>query len=77
MSDIKQSPQLLEQLRLKLKEELLLDLDDYGLAEQASGEFNSTYLGVRLNSAFQPIYHIKAGSPTAHREAETAKAHRG
>lgn len=66
MSDIKQSPQLLEQLRLKLKEELLLDLDDYGLAEQASGEFNSTYLGVRLNSAFQPIYHIKAGDLFGH-----------
>lgn len=50
-----------EQLRLQLKESLLLDLDDYGLAEQATGEFNSTFLGVRLNSAFQPIYDSKEG----------------
>lgn len=51
----------IEQLRLQLKEALLLDLDDYELEEQSSGEFNSTFLGVRLNSAFQPIYNIKAG----------------
>jgi hypothetical protein len=29
--------------------------------EQSTGEFNSTFLGVRLNSAFQPIYDIQAG----------------
>lgn len=56
----------LEQLRLQLKEALMLDLDDYGLAEQSSGEFNSTFLGVRLNSAFQPIYDIKAGDLFGH-----------
>ncbi len=66
MTDVKKSLSLLEQIRLKLKEELLLDLDDYGLAEQASGELNSTYLGVRLNSAFQPIYNIKAGDLFGH-----------
>jgi len=55
-----------EKLRLQLKESLLLDLDDYGLAEQASGEFNSTFLGVRLNSAFQPIYDIHAGDLFGH-----------
>ncbi len=66
MTDIKKSSSVLEQLRLTLKDELLLDLDDYGLAEQASGEFNSTYLGVRLNSAFQPIYNIKAGDLFGH-----------
>jgi EAL domain-containing protein (putative c-di-GMP-specific phosphodiesterase class I) len=56
----------LEQLRLQLKEALLLDLDDYGLVEQSSGEFNSTFLGVRLNSAFQPIYDIEAGDLFGH-----------
>lgn len=56
----------IEQLRLLLKQALLLDLDDYGLAEQSSGEFNSTFLGVRLNSAFQPIYDIKAGDLFGH-----------
>ena len=66
MTNIQNSPSLLEQLRSKLKEELLLDLEDYGLAEQVSGEFNSTYLGVRLNSAFQPIYNLKAGDLFGH-----------
>ena len=55
-----------EQLRLQLKEVLLLDLDDYGLLEQSSGEFNSTFLGVRLNSAFQPIYDIQHGELFGH-----------
>jgi len=56
----------IELLRLQLKQALLLDLDDYGLAEQSTGEFNSTFLGVRLNSAFQPIYDIKAGDLFGH-----------
>lgn len=56
----------LEQLRLQLKESLLLDLDEYGLAEQSSGEFNSTYLGLQLNSAFQPIYDTSAGELFGH-----------
>ena len=55
-----------EQLRLQLKESLLLDLDDYGLAEQSSGEFNSTFIGVQLNSAFQPIYDSAAGELVGH-----------
>lgn len=55
-----------EQLRLQLKEALQLNLDDYGLVEQSSGEFNSTFLGVRLNSAFQPIYDIQAGDLFGH-----------
>ena len=55
-----------EQLRLQLKESLFLDLDDYGLAEQSTGEFNSTFLGVRLNSAFQPIYDSAAGDLYGH-----------
>lgn len=55
-----------EQLRLQLKESLLLDLDDYGLAEQSTGEFNSTFIGVQLNSAFQPIYDSEAGDLFGH-----------
>lgn len=68
MSDINTNTNAkhLERLRLQLKEALLLDLDDYGLAEQSTGEFNSTFLGVRLNSAFQPIYDIKAGDLFGH-----------
>ncbi len=59
-------PNHLEQLRLQLKESLLLDLDDYGLAERSSGEFNSTFIGVQLNSAFQPIYDSAAGELVGH-----------
>jgi EAL domain-containing protein (putative c-di-GMP-specific phosphodiesterase class I) len=55
-----------EQLRLQLKDSLLLDLDEYGLAEQSTGEFNSTFLGVQLNSAFQPIYDSAAGDLYGH-----------
>lgn len=55
-----------EQLRLQLKESLLLDLEEYGLVEQSTGEFNSTFLGVQLNSAFQPIYDSEAGDLYGH-----------
>ncbi len=66
MSQTNISSPHLENLRLQLQASLLLDLDEYGLAEQATGEFNSTYLGVHLNSAFQPIYDSEAGDLHGH-----------
>ncbi|HSI43607.1 MAG TPA: EAL domain-containing protein [Methylotenera sp.] len=66
MAEIKITNSHVEQLRLQLKESLLLDLDEYSLAEQSTGEFNSTFLGVRLNSAFQPIYDSEAGDLYGH-----------
>ncbi len=66
MTDIKVASTHVEKLRLQLKDALLLDLDEYGLAEQSSGEFNSTFLGVHLNSAFQPIYDSVAGDLYGH-----------
>ena len=66
MKDLDMTAHHVEQLRLELKEALQLDLDDYGLVEQSTGEFNSTFLGVRLNSAFQPIYDIQAGDLFGH-----------
>lgn len=66
MADIKIAATHVEQLRLQLKESLFLDLDEYGLAEQSTGEFNSTFLGVQLNSAFQPIYDSIAGDLFGH-----------
>ncbi len=66
MSKIKSVAPHVEQLRLQLKESLLLDLDDYGLAEQSSGEFNSTFIGVQLNSEFQPIYDSLAADLYGH-----------
>ena len=65
-TNIKIATTHVEQLRLQLKESLFLDLDDYGLAEQSTGEFNSTFLGVQLNSAFQPIYDSAAGDLYGH-----------
>jgi EAL domain-containing protein (putative c-di-GMP-specific phosphodiesterase class I) len=44
----------------------LLDFEDYGLAEQFTGEFNSTFIGVQLNTAFQPIYDSEAGDLYGH-----------
>ncbi len=66
MAELKSTASHVEQLRLQLKESLFLDLDDYGLAEQSTGEFNSTFLGVQLNSAFQPIYDTQAGDLIGH-----------
>lgn len=66
MTDSESAANHLEQLRLELKDALQLDLDDYGLAEQSTGVFNSTFLGVSLNSAFQPIYDIQAGDLFGH-----------
>lgn len=66
MAELKIAVNHVEQLRLQLKESLFLDLDEYGLAEQSTGEFNSTFLGVQLNSAFQPIYDSVAGDLFGH-----------
>lgn len=66
MAELKIAAPHVEQLRLQLKESLLLDLDDYGLTEQFTGEFSSTYLGVQLNTAFQPIYDSEAGDLFGH-----------
>lgn len=66
MTKLKLAAPHVEQLRLQLKESLLLDLDDYGLTEQSTGEFNSTFIGVQLNSAFQPIYDSEAGDLYGH-----------
>ena len=66
MAQLKIATPHVEQLRLQLKQSLHLDLDDYGLLEQSTGEFNSTYLGVQLNTAFQPIYDSAAGDLFGH-----------
>ena len=66
MAELKIAVKHVEQLRLQLKESLFLDLDEYGLAEQSTGEFNSTFLGVQLNSAFQPVYDSVAGDLFGH-----------
>lgn len=66
MAQLKIATPHVEQLRLQLKQSLRLDLDDYGLVEQSTGEFNSTYLGVQLNTAFQPIYDSEAGDLFGH-----------
>jgi EAL domain-containing protein (putative c-di-GMP-specific phosphodiesterase class I) len=66
MSD--QSPEKthVQILKEQLQEALYLDLDEYGLDEPADGEFTSSFLGLRIKSAFQPIYDSAAGELFGH-----------
>jgi EAL domain-containing protein (putative c-di-GMP-specific phosphodiesterase class I) len=61
-----QHPSELDTLKAQLRDALFLDLDDYGLSEQTQGEFSSTFLGIQLNSAFQPIYDSELGELYGH-----------
>ena len=56
----------IKKLKQELKRTLQLDLEDYGLTEESSGEYKSEYIGVQLNSAFQPIYNSAAGELLGH-----------
>ena len=56
----------IKKLKQELKRTLQLDLEDYGLTEASSGEYKSEYIGVQLNSAFQPIYNSAAGELLGH-----------
>jgi len=42
----------LTKIKRDLKRYLQLDLEDYGLKELRSGEYQSQYIGVRMKSAF-------------------------
>lgn len=53
-------------LRNQLKETLLLDLDDLGLGQNATGEFTADFFGVHLQSAFQPIYDLASSDLLGH-----------
>ena len=54
-------PEHIVQLRAELKQVLSLDLEEIGLLEASSGEYESTFIGVHLKTAFQPIYDVKQG----------------
>ncbi|EEF25222.1 Sulfate-binding protein precursor, putative [Ricinus communis] len=56
-----QEPEHVIQLRAELKHALSLDLEELGLLEASSGEYESTFIGVHLKTAFQPIYDAKQG----------------
>lgn len=56
----------IETLKAQLREALYLNLDDYGLDQQPTGEFSNTFLGMQLNSAFQPVYDSAAGDLIGH-----------
>jgi len=66
MSKLKEPHLNIDELKTQLHEALYLDLDDYGLSEQKGGEFTSIFLGLQLNSAFQPIYDSEAGELFGH-----------
>lgn len=48
-------------LRAELKQALSLDLEELGLIEANTGEYESTFIGVHLKTAFQPIYDARQG----------------
>lgn len=54
-------PEHLSELSQQLKEALSLDLSDFGLEVNATGELTSQFVGVHLTSAFQPIYNVLSG----------------
>ncbi len=54
-------PEYLHRIRNELKQVLSLDLDELGLIEASSGEFESTFIGVHLKTAFQPLYDTRLG----------------
>jgi EAL domain-containing protein (putative c-di-GMP-specific phosphodiesterase class I) len=56
-----QEPEHVVRLRAELKQALSLDLEELGLIEANTGEYESTFIGVHLKTAFQPIYDAKHG----------------
>lgn len=64
--DAKNNKQSLHTLSEKLKDSLLLDLDELNLEANQTGEFTSEFAGVHLASAFQPIYDIASGDFHGH-----------
>jgi EAL domain-containing protein (putative c-di-GMP-specific phosphodiesterase class I) len=66
MPDSINEPLTVAVLKEQLREALFLDLDEYGLEEPHSGQFISTFLGIELGSAFQPIYDSEAGELYGH-----------
>lgn len=61
MTDHTLRPEYIGQLRAELKQALALDFDDLGLIEARSGEYESTFIGVHLKTAFQAVYHAQLG----------------
>lgn len=54
-------PDYLNNIRNALKQTLSLDLDELGLIEASSGEFESTFIGAHLKTAFQALYDTRQG----------------
>lgn len=50
----------------QLREELYLDIDEYGLDAPVDGEFTTRFLGIKLSSVFQPLYEIASGEVYGH-----------
>ncbi len=66
MTTITQKKTSLALLHTQFKDTLSLNLDDFGLEENKLGEFTSRFVGVHLNSAFQPIYNIEQSDLFGH-----------
>ena len=61
-----QSKARLAALGEQLKSSLLLELDDFNLQVNQTGEFTSEFAGIHLASDFQPIYDIQSGDFHGH-----------
>ncbi len=48
-------------LKTQLNESLQLNLDEFRLEENAAHEYTSQFVGIHLQSAFQPIYDTQTG----------------
>ncbi len=56
----------LEELKASLKTALSLDLDDFHVDYNKTGELTSDFAGMHLESAFQAIYDVKSGDFHGH-----------
>lgn len=55
-----------DRLKLELKIALELDLEKFGLSEEKNGIFSASFIGLKLDTAFQPIYNVSLGEVIGH-----------
>lgn len=56
----------LQALKQQLRASLSLDLDDFNLEANSTGEYTSDFAGIHLESAFQAIYDVQHGDFHGH-----------
>ena len=56
----------IDRLKVELKIALELDLEKFGLSEEKNGIFSASFIGLKLDTAFQPIYNTSIGEVIGH-----------